>query len=102
MGNKQYTSWEDDLLCEAPVCDKATKLTEDAERLRDAKKVSMLTSFMPKASVDVSGPQALAAGAFLAYTAQNASAKLPNVQQLMVVMIEEPTGPVTADGKDRI
>ena len=62
----------------------------------------MLTNFTPKTSVDVSGPQPLSAGAFLAYTAQNASARLPNVQQLMAVMIEEPTGPVTADGTDRI
>ena len=49
-----------------------------------------------------SGPQALAAGAFLAYTAQNASAKLPNVHQLMAVMIENPNGPVTVDGTDRL
>ena len=101
-GNKQYTSWEDNLLCEAPACDKSIKLNEDAERLRGAKNVAMLTSFTAKTSVDVSGPQALAASAFLAYTARNPSAKLPNVQQLMVVMIEEPTGPVTADGTDRI
>ena len=62
----------------------------------------MLTNYTSKPAVDVSGPQALAAAAFLDYTAQNASAKLPNVHQLMAVMIEEPTGPVTADGTDRI
>ena len=62
----------------------------------------MLTTFTPKSSVDVSGPQALTAGAFLAYSAQNESAKLPDVHQFMAVMIEEPTGPVTADGTDRI
>ena len=95
-------SWEDNIVCEAPACDRATKLIEDAERIRDAKNVTMLTKFTAKASVDVSGPQPLTAGALLAYTAQNASAKLPNVQQLMVVMIEEPTGTVTPDGTDRI
>ena len=78
-GSKQYTSWEDSLLCEAPACDKSTKLKQDAERLQDAKNVAMLTNFTPKASVDVSGPQALTAGALLAYSAQNASAKLPDV-----------------------
>ena len=101
-GSKQYTSWEDSLLFEAPACDKGTKLKEDAERLQDAKNVAMLTNFTAKTSVDVSGPQPLAAGALLAYTAQNTSANIPNVQQLMAVMIEEPTGPVTADGTDRI
>ena len=102
VGSKQYTSWEDSLLCEAPACDRSTKLSEDAERLQAAKNVAMLTNFTTKTSVDVSGPQALGAGAILAYTAQNASAKLPNVHQLVVVMIEEPTGPVIADGTDRI
>ena len=101
-GSKQYTSWEDSLLCEAVACDKGTKLKEDAARLQDAKNVAMLTNFTTKTSVDVSGSQPLAAGALLAYTAQNASAKLPSVQQLMAVMIEEPTGPVTVDGTDRI
>ena len=101
-GSKQYTSWEDSPLCEAPACDKGTKLNEDAECLQGAKNVAMLTNFTATRSVDVSGQQALAAGAFLAYTAQNASAKLPNVQQLMAVMIEEPTRAVTADGTDRI
>ena len=101
-GSKQYTSWEDSLLYEAPACDKGNKLKEDAERLQEAENVEMLTNFTAKASVDVSGPQALAASAFLAYTAQNAGAKLPVVHQLMAAMIEEPTGPVTAEGTDRI
>ena len=101
-GSKQYTSWEDSLLFQAPECHKVTKLNEDSAHLQDAKNVTMLTKYNTKASVDVSGPQALAAGALLAYTAQNPSAKLPNVHQLMAVMIEEPTGPVTADGTDRI
>ena len=101
-GSKQYTSWEDSLVHQAPGCRKVTQLNEDAERLQAAKNVAMLTNYTTKAAVDVSGPQALAAGALLAYTAHNASAKLPNVHQLMAVMIEEPTGPVTADGTDRI
>ena len=86
--SKQYTSWEESLLYEAPACDKGTKLKEDAERLQEAKNVAMLTNFTAKTSVDVSGPQALTASAFLAYTAQNASAKLPDVHQLMAAMIE--------------
>ena len=101
-GNKQYTSWEDNLIVETPACDKATKLNEDAERLQAAKNVTMLTTFTPTSSVDVSGPQTLGASALLAYTAQNPSAKIPSVLQLMAVMIEEPSGPVTADGTDRI
>ena len=100
--SKQYISWEDSLLCEAPACDKGTKLNEDAERLQGAKKVAMLTNFTTKTSVDISGPRSLTAAAFLASTAQNASAKLPDVHQLMAVMIEEPTGPVIAAGTDRI
>ena len=44
-GSKQYTSWEDSLLCEAPACDRSTKLSEDAERLQAAKNVAMLTNF---------------------------------------------------------
>ena len=101
-GSKQYTSWEDNIVCEAPTCDRTTKLNEDAAQIRESKNVTMLTKFTAKASVDVSGPQPLTASALLAYTAQNASAKLPSVQQLMVVMIEEPTGTVTPDGSDRI
>ena len=101
-GSKQYTSWEDSPLYEAPVCDKGTKLQENVKNLREAKNVAMLTKFTPKSSVDVSGPQDLSASAFLAYTAQNSSAKVPNVHQLMAVMLEEPTGSVTAEGTDRI
>ena len=101
-GSKQYTSWKDSFLCEAPTCLKGTKLNEDAERLHQATNVKMLTNFIPKTFAGVSGPRALAAAALLAYTSQNASPKLPNVPQLMAVMIEEPPGPVTADGADRI
>ena len=32
--SKQHTSWEDSSLCEAPACDKGTKLNENAERLK--------------------------------------------------------------------
>ena len=101
-GSKQYTSWDNSILCKAPACDKATKLTANVERLQEAKDVALLTNFTAKTSVDVSGPQALGASALLAYTAQNASAKLPGVHQLMAAMIEEPIGPVTAEGADRI
>ena len=101
-GSKQYTSWEDSPIYKAPECEKATKLQQDAKRLGEAKNVAMLTKFTPKSSVDVSGPQDLSASAFLAYTAQNSGAKLPTVHQLMAVMLEEPTGPVTAEGTDRI
>ena len=101
-GSKQYTSWEDSVIFKALECDKGTKLQEDAQRLGQAENVAMLTTFTPKSSVDVSGPQPLSAGAFLAYTAQNADAKLPNVHQLMAVMLEEPTGPVTPEGTQRI
>ena len=101
-GSKQYTSWEDSPLYTAPECEKGTKLQADAKSLGEAKNVAMLTKFNPKSSVDVSGPQDLSASAFLAYTAQNPSAKLPDVHQLMAVMLEEPTGSVTAEGTDRI
>ena len=43
--SKQYTSWEDSLLCEAPACDKSTKRKQDAERLQAAKNAAMLTNF---------------------------------------------------------
>ena len=44
-GRKQYTSWEDSLLCEAPACDKSTKRKQYAQRLQDAKNAAMLTNF---------------------------------------------------------
>ena len=101
-GSKQYTSWDDSPILEAPTCDRTTKLNEDAESLLGAKNVTMLTNYTAKASVDVSGPQTLAASALLAYTSRNPNAKLPNVLQLMSVMIEEPVGAVTVDGTERI
>ena len=101
-GSKQYTSWDDSLIRMAPTCDKTTQLNEDAACLLGAKNVTMLTNYTSKVFVDVSGPQTLAASALLAYTSQNANAKIPNVLQLMTVMIEEPNGAVTVDGTDRI
>ena len=100
--NKQYTHWENSLLCEAPPCDKHTKLTAEFDQLKDAVNTVMLTKFTAKQSIDVSGPQAIAACAFVDYTAQNPSAKLPTVMQLMLVTLEEPTGSVVAEGSERI
>ena len=100
--NKQYTHWENSLLCVAPLCDKHTKLTADFDQLKDAVNTVMLTKFTPKQSMDVSGPQAIAACAFVDYTAQNPTANLPKVMQLMLATLEEPTGSVIAEGSDRI
>jgi hypothetical protein len=100
--DKQYTHWENSLLCEAPPCDKHTKLTADFDQLKDAVNTVMLTKFTPKQSIDVSGPQAIAACAFVDYTAQNPAANLPTVLQVMLVTLEEPTGSVMAEGSDRI
>ena len=101
-GSKQYTSWDDSPLLKAPDCEKGRKLQGDAKSLSEAKNVTMLTKFTPKTAMDVSGPQVLSASSLLAYTAQNPSARLPEVHQLMAVMVEEPTGSVTAEGTDRI
>ena len=100
--DKQYTHWMDSLLCEAPPCDKHTQLTQQFEQLKDAVNTVMLTKFTPKHSVDVSGPQPIAACALLDYTAQNPAAKLPEVLQIMLATLEEPTGPVIVEGTDRI
>jgi len=101
--NKQYTHWENSLLCEAPPCDKHTKLTAEFDQLKGAVNTVMLTKFTPKQSVDVSGPQSIAACAFVDYTAHNPAAKLPPVMQLMLLTIEEPTSEsVVAEGSDRI
>jgi hypothetical protein len=101
--NKQYTHWENSLLCEAPPCEKRTKLTAEFDELKGAVNTVMLTKFTPKQSVDVSGLQSIAACAFVDYTAHNPAAKLPPVMQLMLLTIEEPTSEsVVAEGTDRI
>jgi hypothetical protein len=101
-GNKQVNHWENSLLCAAPECDKRTQLTQDFDNMKGATNTVMLTSFTPKVSMDVSGPQTIAASAFLDYTSQNPEANLPNVMQIMAATIEEPTGSVTAEGTERI
>jgi len=100
--SKQFNHWEDSLLCEAPECDKRTRLEKDSDTMRNATNSVMLTRFTPRTSMDVSGPQTLAASAFLDYTSQNPNANLPTVMQIMAATIEEPTGSVTAEGTDRI
>ena len=100
--SKQFNHWENSLLCEAPECDKRTQLTKDFDKIKDATNSVMLTHFTPKTSVDVSGPQTMAASAFLDYTSQNPCANLPNVMQIMTATIEEPIGSVTPEGQDRI
>ena len=103
--SKQYTHWENALLCEAPPCDKHTKLTEDFDKLKNAANTNMLTNYTPTHSIDVSGPQQIGTTAFLDYTAQNPDANMPEVSQIMLATIEEPTGSVTivnADNSERI
>ena len=100
--SKQFNHWDNSLLCEAPECDKRTQLTKDFDKIKDATNSVMLTHFTPKTSVDVSGPQTMAASAFLDYTSQNPCANLPNVMQIMTATIEEPIGSVTPEGQDRI
>ena len=100
--SKQFNHWEDSLLCEAPECDKRTRLEKDFDTMSNATNSVMLTRFTPRTSMDVSGPQTLAASAFLDYTSQNPNANLPPVMQIMAATIEEPTGSVTAEGTDRI
>ena len=103
--NKQYASWEDAFICEAPDCEKTTLLLAEAEKLRGATNVTMLSHFTPKASViDVSGPQSLSACALLQYTVQNPQANyIPEVHQLMCCSLEEPSGgSVTPEGKENI
>jgi hypothetical protein len=90
------------LLCEAPECDKRNGLTKDFDKIKDATNSVMLTNFTPKASMDVSGPQSIAASAFLDYTSQNPDANLPSVMQIMVATIEEPSGSVNPEGTERI
>jgi hypothetical protein len=101
-GSKQFNHWDDSLLCEAPECDKRNGLTKDFDKIKDATNSVMLTNFTPKASMDVSGPQSIAASAFLDYTSQNPDANLPSVMQIMVATIEEPNGSVNPEGTDRI
>ena len=100
--SKQYTHWESSLLCEAPSCDKHTKLTADFDKLKNAVNTVMLTKYTPRQSMDVSGPQTIAACAFIDYTAQNPSASLPSVMQIMHATLDEPTGSVILPGTDRI
>ena len=100
--SKQFNHWEDSLLCEAPVCDKHTQLMKVFDKMKDATNTVMLTNFVPKTSVDVSGPQTIAASAFLDYTSNNPDAKLPKVMQIMAATIEEPSGSATSEGSDRI
>ena len=100
--SKQFNHWETSLLCEAPECDKCTQLTKDFDKIKDATNSVMLTTFTPKTSVDVSGPQTIAASTFLDYTSQNPGANLPSVMQIMIATIEEPIGAVTPDGQERI
>ena len=100
--SKQFTSWEDSLLCDAPECDKKTDLVKKFDEMKNSTNAVMLTRFNPKASMDVSGPQSIAAIAFLHYSARNPDGKLPAVMQIMAATIEEPSGSVTCEGADHI
>ena len=100
--SKQFNLWENSLLCEAPECDKRVQITKEFPKIKDATNSVMLTKFVPKTAMDVSGPQSIGAGAFLDYTSQNPHANLPDVLQIMAATIEEPSGSVTPEGADRI
>ena len=100
--SKQFTHWDDSLLCDAPECHKKTDLLTKFDEMKNATNAVMLTRFNPKAPMDVSGPQSIAAIAFLHYSARTPDAKLPDVMQIMAATIEEPSGSVTAEGSDRI
>jgi hypothetical protein len=99
---KLFNHWDISLLCKASECGKSNGLTKDFDKLKNATNCKMLTHFASKASMDVSGPQTIGASAFLDYTSQNPDANLPNVMQIMVATIEEPSGSVTAEGTDRV
>ena len=105
---KRFNHWENSMLREAPECDKREKLTDDFDKIKGATNSVLLTqqftprSSMGRSSMDVSGPQSIAASAFLDCTSRNPDANLPNVMQIMAATIEEPSGSVIAQGTERI
>jgi len=78
QGNTKISHFANDVVVQAPECDKTTHLTTQKNELATAVNVkSLTTGFTPNASKDVSGPQVLSCAAFLDYTRDNPHATLP-------------------------
>ena len=94
--------YDRELLVTAPRSAKTLLLREKQKELTDATNTESLTAcWTPtSAATDVSGPQPLSCAAFMDFTAECATAPLPEVSQLMWVHIEEPApGAEVTDSK---
>ena len=91
---REIIHWPDDRVVVAPECQKATDLTTNSERLRCETDTHQITTpWEPSQTTqkrDVSGQQPLSCCAFLDFTAESPTAKMPEIVQVNWAHLEEP------------